>query len=75
MNRYIDEILELESMMQENFGDSQALAFVIGRAHHLQGDFTLAAHYYQMVQEGNQFYDEAQSRLAEILGEDETPDD
>ena len=75
MNRYIDEILELQSLMQENFGDSQALAFVIGRAHHLQGDFTLAVHYYQMVQEGNQFYDEARSRLTEILGEDEIPDD
>ncbi len=68
--RFLNEILELEQVMKENYGDSEPLAFFLGRAHYLLGDFRSAAHYYEKVEEKDDYYDEAQSDLEEIRTEE-----
>lgn len=66
---WLDEILGFEEPMKENYGDIQSLAYVIGRANSLLGKYPAAEYYYELVQEGNQFYSETQLRLAEIRSE------
>ena len=64
---YLIEVLELEIIMEEKYGSSEPLTFALGRACHLMGDKSSAVKYYSAVQESDQYYNEAQRFLAEIL--------
>lgn len=69
--RMYKEILLFRDLMEENHGDSVAISYIIGRANYLMGNISEAIKYYRLVPERSQFYDIAQQRLTEILGEDE----
>ncbi len=73
--RYLRQILDVEQLMQERYGDSEPLAYIIGRTNHLLGNHPDAVSYYEMVPEDDHFYEEAQRRLAEIRGEGESVED
>ncbi len=67
---YAEEIFELEQKMKSEQGDRRPLAYIIGRTHYLLGRQSDAEQYYEAVKESDQFYEEAQSRLAEMHGEE-----
>ncbi len=70
-DHYGREIFDLEQKMKKQQGDSSPMAYIIGRTHYLLGDHGEAEKYYEAVQESDQFYEDAQLRLAEMRGEDE----
>jgi len=67
--RYLNEILELETEVKESYGDIEPLAFVLGRTHYLLGDNDKAIEYYLLVDEEDGYYDTAQNELEELQGE------
>ena len=69
---YLTEILDIEIVMQERYGDNYPLAYVLGRTHYLLQDFKKAEQYFEIVQDGDTYYEEAQQNLLQIRGEDGT---
>ncbi len=70
-DRYIEEIMALEQEMQEQQGDSAALAYIMGRTYILLGNPDEAERYFEAVKESDHFYGDARRMLAELRGEDE----
>ena len=66
--RFYNEIIVFRDLMEEKLGDSTALNYILGRANYLAGKIPHAIGYFRMVTEEDRFYDEAQNRLSEILG-------
>ena len=64
--RYLGEIPYFEQLMQERFGESTSLAYIMGRMNYLLGNRRDAELYYELVPEGDQFYEESRRRLAEM---------
>ena len=64
--RYLGEIPYFEQLMQERFGESTSLAYIMGRMNYLLGNRHDAVLYYELVPEGDQFYEESRRRLAEM---------
>ena len=73
--RYLGEIMDYERIMQEQYGDTEPLAYIMGRANYLLGNHSDALSYYELVPEDDQFYEESQRRLAEIRGENDSNED
>ena len=71
---YLAEILDIEAVMQERYGDTYPLAYVFGRTYYLLRDFRRAEQYFEIVQDGDTYYEEAQQHLIQIRGEDGTMD-
>lgn len=72
--QYLEEAMEFETMMKEHLGHNNQLRYIMGRANYLLGDQSKAEQYYEGVPEGDQFYTDAQQRLAELRGEDKNND-
>jgi len=66
---YLTEILELEALITDIYGQLEPLAFALGRAHYLLGNEEGAAYYYEKVEPTDPYYDEAQNDLEEIRDE------
>ena len=64
--RYLFEILELEQLMEDNYGDSKPLAFFIGRANYLLGRYDTAVLYYEKIGEEDDYYEQARKELERI---------
>jgi len=67
--RYLKEIFEIEPLIKEYYGEIEPLAFALGRAHYLLGDYDSAIYYYKKVAEEDGYYDTAQSDLEAIRDE------
>ncbi len=68
--RYLNEILILEQVMEENSVASITMFFFFGRANQLLRNYAAAIKYYEAVPAQDQFYDLSQRFLAEISGDD-----
>lgn len=64
--RFLNEVIAIEPVMKEYYGEIEPLAFVLGRAHYLLGDVEKAVQYYEKVDEEDFYYDQALEELAEI---------
>ncbi len=67
--RHLYDIIELGPIMKENYGDIKPLAFILGRASYLLGDYSSAISYFEKVEEGDNYYEEAQSHLEGLKDE------
>jgi len=63
---YLYEILEIETIMKEEYGNIKPLAYFLGRANYLLGDYDSAFYYYKMIDEKDDNYSKAQRDLEKI---------
>lgn len=61
--KYLDEIDEIASRMQERLGETEPLNFILGRVLLLRGNSTQARVLFMTVREGDPFYELAQQQL------------
>jgi tetratricopeptide (TPR) repeat protein len=61
--KYLDEIDEIASRMQERLGETEPLNFILGRVLLLRGNSTQARVLFMTVEEGDPFYELAQQQL------------
>ncbi len=68
--QYAAELTDLADRMKEEFGSAAALAYALGRAAYLIGDYTEAARHLAQVPESDPMYTEALVLLRQIRGDD-----
>jgi hypothetical protein len=61
--KYLNEIDEIASQMQERLGETEPLNFILGRVQLIKGNSSQARALFMAVQEGDPFYELAQQQL------------
>ncbi|MFO7951259.1 MAG: O-antigen ligase family protein [Bacillota bacterium] len=64
--RHLNDILEIESKMEEHLDEIKPFAFHLGRTYFLLGEYSVAEDYLMKVEEGDDLYEQAQEHLEMI---------
>ncbi len=61
--RYLNDIIEIESKMKDNLEEIEPIAFHLGQAHFLLEDYSAAENYFELVEEDDDLYEQAKEHL------------
>ena len=72
---FLKELLQHEQTMIKNYGTSEPIAYILGRAYFSLGDYQDATYYFQTVSEENYIYEDSLRYLKIIRGNEQGNDE